>query len=218
MTFDLGYAIAIAPLLISATAITFAATIGGFAVACAGGLMLAGARSAKSHAIALPAALFVDFVRSTPLLIQMFFLFYIMPRYGVRLEALTTGILALGLHYSAYISEVYRSGIESVPRGQWEAARALNLGTWSTWRGVILPQAIPPILPALGNYLIAMFKDTPLLATITVPELLGAALIEASRSFRFLEPITLVGLIFLCLSLPSSLAVHQLEKRLDRRR
>ena len=128
---------------------------------------------------------------------QLFFLFYILPGYGLTLDALTTGVLALGLHYSSYTAEVYRSGIQGVPRGQWEAATALNFSPVQTWRRVILPQAIPPVIPALGNYLIGMFKDTPLLATITVLELLGTALTEAGRTFRYLEPITLVGLIFL---------------------
>ena len=135
------------------------------------------------------------------------------PSPGITFGALTTGILALGLNYSAYIAEVYRAGIDGVPQGQWEAARALDFSPAQTWTRVILPQALPPMLPVLGNYLIGMFKDSPLLATITVPEMFAAAEHIAGETYRYNEPYTLVGLIFLCLSYPASLAVRQLEKR-----
>jgi polar amino acid transport system permease protein len=216
MTFDLNYALEIAPLLLRATVVTFTATMGGMAIAIVGGALLAVMRMSRFRPLAFAAEAYVQFVRSTPLLTQLFFLFYILPVYGLTLDALTTGVLALGLHYSSYTAEVYRSGIQGVPRGQWEAATVLNLSAAQTWRRVILPQAIPPVIPALGNYLIGMFKDTPLLATITVLELLGTALTEAGRTFRYLEPITLVGLIFLALSLPSAVFVRILDRRFAR--
>src|SRR5690606_25866702 len=106
---------------------------------------------------------FNGFIRNTPLLVQVFFIYYSLPMMtGISLPAFYAGILGLGLHYSTYLSEVYRSGIEAVPRGQWEAATALNYTKLDTWRSVILPQAIPPIIPVLGNYLIVMFKETPI--------------------------------------------------------
>jgi len=216
MTFDLNYALEIAPLLLRATVVTFTATMGGMAIAIVGGALLAVMRMSRFRPLAFAAGAYVQFVRSTPLLTQLFFLFYILPVYGLTLDALTTGVLALGLHYSSYTAEVYRSGIQGVPRGQWEAAIVLNLSPVQTWRRVILPQAIPPVIPTLGNYLIGMFKDTPLLATITVLELLGTALTEAGRTFRYLEPITLVGLIFLALSLPSAVFVRILDRRFAR--
>jgi polar amino acid transport system permease protein len=216
LTFDLNYALEIAPLLLRATVVTFTATMGGMAIAVVGGALLAVMRMSRFRPLAFAAGAYVQFVRSTPLLTQLFFLFYILPVYGLTLDALTTGVLALGLHYSSYTAEVYRSGIQGVPRGQWEAAIVLNLSPVQTWRRVILPQAIPPVIPALGNYLIGMFKDTPLLATITVLELLGTALTEAGRTFRYLEPITLVGLIFLALSLPSAVFVRILDRRFAR--
>jgi polar amino acid transport system permease protein len=216
MTFDINYALQITPLLLTATIVTFEATIGGMAIATVGGMLLAVMRLSRFRPIAFVGGAYVQFVRSTPLLTQLFFLFYILPVYGFALDALTTGVLALGLHYSSYTAEVYRAGIQGVPRGQWEAATALNLSTLQTWRRVILPQAIPPVIPALGNYLIGMFKDTPLLATVTVLELLGTALTDAGRTFRYLEPITLVGLIFLALSYPSALFVRALDRRFVR--
>jgi len=153
----------------------------------------------------------IEFVRSTPLLVQMYFLFYVLPQSGVQMSPLATGILALGVHYAAYCAEVYRAGIESVPRGQLEAATALNMSAWRTAVGVVLPQAIPPVVPALGNYLVAMFKDTPLLSAITVVELLQQSKIIGSTTFRYTEPLTLVGVLFLLLSLVAAWGVRRLE-------
>jgi polar amino acid transport system permease protein len=141
-------------------------------------------------------------------------LFYVLPDVGMRLSPMLTGVLALGLHYSCYMSEVYRAGIDAVPKGQWEAATALALSPVQTYRYVVLPQAIPPIIPALGNYVIAMFKDAPLLSAITVLGILQRAKIIGNETFRYLEPLTIVGVIFLVLSLLSGFAVSYLERRL----
>jgi polar amino acid transport system permease protein len=214
MTFDLDYALSILPDLLAAIVITIEATIGGFLLAVVGGLALALVRSAAPNPIPRIATAYIEFVRSTPLLIQLFFVFYVLPRFGLAFDPLLTGIVALGLHYSTYTSEVYRAGIASVPVGQWEAATALNFSAGTTWRRIILPQAIPPIVPPLGNYLVSMFKDTPLLATITVTELLGTALNDAGQTYRYFEPLTIVGALFLLLSYPSSLLIRRLEIRL----
>jgi polar amino acid transport system permease protein len=211
VNFDFGYALEILPGLLRATLITIQATIGGMAIALVLGLGLAIARLSSSLYLSVPATAIVEFIRGTPLLVQLFVLFFVLPRYGIEMSPLVTGITGLGLHYSSYTAEVYRSGILSVPREQWEAASALSHSSWHTWTRIILPQAIPPMVPALGNYFIGMYKDTPLLAIITVQELLGTALADASRSFRYFEPITLVGLIFLVLSLISSNVVRRLE-------
>jgi polar amino acid transport system permease protein len=126
-------------------------------------------------------------------------------------------VLALGLHYGAYCSEVYRAGLENVPKGQWEASLALNLSPLTTFKNVILPQAIPPIVPALGNYLVALFKETPLLSVIAVLELMQTAKILGSESFQYTEPITLVGLFFLVFSLVSAALIRRVEQRLQQR-
>jgi polar amino acid transport system permease protein len=125
--------------------------------------------------------------------------------------------MALGLHYGAYCSEVYRAGLEGVHRGQWEASTALNLSSWTTFKDIIIPQAIPPVVPALGNYLIALFKETPLLSAIAVLELMQTAKILGSETFRYTEPITLVGLFFLVMSLVSAVGVRAVEHALNRR-
>ncbi len=214
--FDWSFALEILPTLGSALLITIQATLLGMLVAVTLGLALALLRRSRLRIVSLPTACVIEFVRSTPLLVQMYFLFYVLPLTGVRLSPLATGITALGLHYATYCAEVYRAGIEAVPRGQWEAATALNMSRWRTAVGVVLPQAIPPVVPALGNYLVAMFKDTPLLSAITVVELLQQSKIIGSATFRYTEPLTLVGLLFLALSLVAAWGVRGLEARLQR--
>jgi len=214
VNFDYAYALQIMPELLLATIITFEATIGGMALALVLGLLLSIMRLSGRRVPDAAARGFIAFFRGTPLLIQLYFLFYVLPLYGIRLDPLMTGIVGLGLHYSTYLSEVYRAGIQSVARGQWDATIALNLSPRAVWTRIILPQAIPPMIPVFGNYLIAMFKDTPLLATITVVELLGTAQSEAAMSYRYFEPYTIVGLIFLALSWPSAWLIRILETRL----
>ncbi|WP_165985456.1 ectoine/hydroxyectoine ABC transporter permease subunit EhuD [Streptomyces sp. YIM 98790] len=157
---------------------------------------------------------FTEFIRNTPLLIQLFFLFFVLPEWGPTLSPLVAGSIGLGLHYSTYTMEVYRAGIDGVPVGQWEAARALSFSTGHTWRLVILPQAIRRVVPALGNYVIAMLKDTPLIATIGVLDMLGTARAFSTESFSYIEPFTLVGIAFIAIAYPASVLVRLLERRL----
>jgi len=215
--FDWRYAWDTLPALGAALVVTLQATAGGMAIALVLGLALALARRSQRAWIAWPAGATIEFVRSTPLLVQIYFLFYVLPEAGLRASPLVTGVLALGVHYAAYCAEVYRAGLESVPRGQWEAAAALNLGRFRTLAAVIVPQAIPPVVPALGNYLVAMFKDTPLLSAITVVELLQTAKLVGAERFRYVEPLTLVGILFLVLSLVSAAGIGWVERRLQSR-
>ncbi|HBW09208.1 MAG TPA: ectoine/hydroxyectoine ABC transporter permease subunit EhuD, partial [Pseudomonas sp.] len=157
----------------------------------------------------------IEFIRSTPLLIQVYFLFYVFPNYGLNLSAMQAGIIGIALHYACYTAEVYRAGLDAVPRSQWEAVTALNMKPWTAYRDVILPQALRPVLPALGNYLISILKDTPVLSAITVVEIMQRAKNIGSESFRYLEPITMVGLFFLILSLGLAWCVRRLENRME---
>ncbi|MCB1376940.1 MAG: ectoine/hydroxyectoine ABC transporter permease subunit EhuD [Alphaproteobacteria bacterium] len=216
MIWDWAYTLEILPRLAHAAVITVEATVLGFVFAAILGLVLAIVRLAFPRT-QIPISVFVEFIRSTPLLIQIFFLYFVFPNFGIVLDAFTAGVLALGLHYGAYCSEVYRAGFEGVHRGQWEAATALNLGIWTTFRDIIVPQAIPPTVPALGNYLVALFKETPLLSAIAVLELMQTAKILGSENFRYTEPITLVGLFFLAMSLVSALLIRMVERALKRR-
>lgn len=213
MIWSWDYAIDVLPQILHAFLVTLQATIAGFALAMLLGLAWTVLRMAQFAWLARPTFWIVEFVRSTPLLIQLYFLYYVLPEYGVSMSPLAIGILALGLHYSCYTAEVYRAGVEAVPRGQWEAARALNLSTSTTWIRIILPQAVAPTLPVFGNYFIAMFKDTPLLAAITVMEMLQTAKLVGAEYFRYLEPLTITGAIFLVVSLAASYGIRLLEAR-----
>ncbi|MFI6334764.1 ectoine/hydroxyectoine ABC transporter permease subunit EhuD [Streptomyces sp. NPDC050535] len=163
-----------------------------------------------------PVGVVTEFIRNTPLLVQLFFLFYVLPEWGITFSALTTGVVAIGLHYSTYTMQVYRAGIEAVPAGQWEAATALSLPRTRTWTAVILPQAIRRVVPALGNYVISMLKDTPLLMAITVLDMLGEARLFSQQHFQFTEPLTVIGVAFILISYPASLLLRALERRLVR--
>ncbi len=211
MAWDWAYTWRILPTLLQGLVVTLEATFLGFAFALVAGMVWAVIRRGAPGPLRTIVVWAVEFIRSTPLLVQLFFIYYVLPQWGLVLSPLVAGVLGLGLHYSAYAAEIYRSGIDAVPRGQWDAATALGLTRRTTFWRIVLPQAIPPVLPALGNRLIAIFKDSSLLAVITVTELLQQAKLLGAESFRYLEPLTLVGVIFLILSLISSRFVRFLE-------
>lgn len=208
---DWEYVWDILPTLVLALGITIEVTILAFIIALILGLLFALMRRSKSLWLSLPTAGFVEAVRSTPELIQIYFLYFALPQYGIMMSAIMTGVLGLGVHYACYCSEVYRAGLDGVPRGQLEAAASLNLSTYRMYRDVIIPQAIPPMVPALGNYLIVLFKITPILAAIAVVEVMRQALNIGSHHFRYIEPITLVGIFFLILSLISAAGIRYVE-------
>lgn len=213
--FDFQFAWSILPALLFASINTIVITLIGFSIALVLGLFLAVMRRSHTRLLAWPATLLIEFIRSTPLLIQLYFLFYVLPEFGVTLSAMQAGIIGIALHYSCYVAEVYRAGLDGVPRGQWEACKALSMPPLRMYRRVILPQAIRPIIPPLANYLVAMFKDTPVLSAITVVEVMLQAKNIGSQNFRYIEPITLAGLFFLIISLIIAFLVRRLESQLQ---
>jgi polar amino acid transport system permease protein len=209
---DWDYAFSILPALVQGLGLTLVATVLGSIIAMLLGLVFAVLQRGP-RVVAIIVRWFVEFVRSTPLLVQIFFLYFGLPALGVVLPALVVGVIALGVHYACYTSEVYRAGIEAVPRGQWEAATALSLPPSRVWTGVVLPQAIPRVIPALGNYVISMFKEVPLLIGVGILDVVGRAQEAGDTYFRYVEPYTMAGLFFLLLSYPASLLVRRLERR-----
>lgn len=207
----------ILPRLIMATGNTMLAAGGGYAVALVLGLVFALAQRTPSRALNMFTREVVEFIRSTPLLLQIFFIYYVGPQFGLRLSPWAAGLIAIGLHYAAYLSEVYRGGIEGVPKGQWEAARAINLSTIQTYRRIVIPQAVPPALAGMGNYLVGIFKDTPMLSVIGVGELMHTANSIGAEHYRYLEPYTMVGLIFLAISLPTAWLIRRFETAVRRK-
>ena len=210
------FAGSILPILLKGLVVTIQATVLGFFVAAVLGRVLAALKASRLRIISWPARFITEFIRDTPLLIQLFFLYYVLPEYGIVLPAFLTGALALGVQYSAYTSEVYRGGIESVARGQLEAARALDLSPLRTFIIIIVPQAIPRIIPALGNYLVSIMKDVPLLSVVSVLEMLNVAKIIGDRTFNYLIPLSMVGGLYLIMTLVASGAIRYLDTRLPK--
>jgi polar amino acid transport system permease protein len=219
MSFDWrwDFAIEILPRLLRATVNTLLAAGVGYAIALVLGLAFALALRSPWRLPRTALREMLEFIRSTPLVVQIFFIFYVGPQIGITLSPWVAGMIAIGLHYSAYLAEVFRAGIEAVPRGQWESCRALNLTTRDSYVRIVLPQALPHAVPGMGNYLVGIFKDTPMLSVIGVTELMQAANSIGSETYRFLEPYTLVGVIFLALSLPTAALVRLGERRLRRK-
>lgn len=205
----------IVPQMLAGLQTTILATLGGIVLAMILGLVLAIARRSERRWVRLPVGGVIEFIRSTPLLVQLYFVFFLLPLLhpALAFSAFTTGVTVLGIHYATYTSEVYRAGIDAVPRGQWEAATALNFRRGYTWRRIVLPQSIPPVIPALGNYLISMFKDTPQLLVIGVAEVLRTGRAIGDETFRYVEPLTTAGVFFIVLSYASALLVRRVERR-----
>ena len=210
---DWGFAWAILPELLQGLVVTVVATLLGSMVAFALGMVWAFVRVLRISLLTPSVSFFVDFIRGTPLLIQLYFLYYVLPTWGLTISALPTGIFGLGLFYSAYAAEIFRAGIEDLPAGQWEAALTLGLPVRRVWLGIILPQAIRSVVPILGNVIISMFKQSSLLSTITVFELLAAGLNIGSVNYRYVEPLTLVGAFYFAISFLSARIVRSLEAK-----
>ncbi|MDN5852582.1 MAG: ectoine/hydroxyectoine ABC transporter permease subunit EhuD [Actinomycetia bacterium] len=210
---DTDYAIEILPALLDGLWITVKLTLSGMALALVLGLVVAVLRYLRIPVISRLLTFYVLFIRGTPLLIQAFFLYYVFPEFGLTLPTFTTGIIILGVNYSGYTAEVYRAGIEGLPKGQWEACTALSLPRWRSWTKIVLPQSIATVIPVLGNYLIQMFKDSAVLYAITVVELLRTAYTIGQNDARYIEPLTIAGLLYLIVSYIASLGVKRLERR-----
>jgi polar amino acid transport system permease protein len=210
---DWAFAWSIVPQLTQGVVVTVIATAAGSGLAFVLGLVWTFVRIAQIPFITPAVWFFVQFVRGTPLLIQLYFLFYVLPTWGLTVSALATGIISLGLFFSTYTAEIYRAGIEDLPIGQWEAALTLGLPVRRVWTGIILPQAIQTVLPMLGNIVVSMFKQTALLSTITVLELLAHGMAIGQMTYRFVEPLTLVGAFYFAVSYVSARALRALETR-----
>ena len=209
------FAIEILPQMLLATLNTILAAGIGYAIAAVVGLLFLLGQRTPIKVVNMINREIVEFIRSTPLLIQLFFVYFVLPQFGITLSAWVCGMITIGLHFGTYLSEVYRGALEGVPKTQWEACRALNFSTFYTYRKIVLPQAFPIAIPGMGNYLVGIFKDTPLLSTIGVAELFHAATAVGGYHYRYLEPYTIVGIIFLTLSIPAAIWIRKVEKNVN---
>ena len=209
------FAIEILPSMLWATLNTILAAGIGYAIAAIVGLLFLLGQRTPIKIVNIINREIVEFIRSTHLLIQLFFVYFVLPQFGITLSAWVCGMITIGLHFGTYLSEVYRGALEGVPKTQWEACRALNFSTFYTYRKIVLPQAFPIAIPGMGNYLVGIFKDTPLLSTIGVAELFHAATAVGGYHYRYLEPYTIVGIIFLTLSIPAAIWIRKIEKNVN---
>ncbi|HEY6336007.1 MAG TPA: amino acid ABC transporter permease [Alphaproteobacteria bacterium] len=155
---------------------------------------------------------YIEVIRGTPLLLQLIYVYYVLPEIGIRLDSFTAGVIALSLNYSAYISEVYRSGIQAISRGQHDAAAALGMTHALAMRRIILPQAIRIVIPSLGNYFIGLFKDTALCSVVSIQEVVFTAQILAARNFQYFTLYTVTGVLYFVVSFPAARLVGYLER------
>ena len=206
----------ILPKMLWATLNTIMAAGIGYSIAAIVGLIFLLGQQTPYKLINMLVREIVEFIRSTPLLIQLFFVYFVGPQFGITLSAWVSAMITIGLHFGTYLSEVYRGALEGVPKTQWEACRALNFTTLYTYRKIVLPQAFPIAIPGMGNYLVGIFKDTPLLSTIGVAELFHTATAVGGYNYRYLEPYTLVGIIFLILSVPAAMGIRKLESSVNK--
>jgi ectoine/hydroxyectoine ABC transporter permease protein EhuD len=180
------------------------------------GLIVALARLYAPAPVGWAVATYVEIVRGTPLLLQLIYIYYVLPEIGIRLTAFSAAIIGLTLNYAAYLSEVYRAGILAIGKGQSDAAAALGMTRGLALRRIILPQAVRLVIPALGNYLISLFKDTALCSVVSVQEVLFTAQIIAARNYQYFTLYTVVGAFYLAVGFPAARMVDWLERRTRR--
>lgn len=200
-------------LLLKGAGMTVVLSFLAMALAVFFGAFLAAGKLYGNRLIRFICSAYVEIIRGTPLLIQLYLLYYGLPNLGIQLNAFVAAILGLGMNYAAYETEIYRAGLLSVSKGQEEAARSLGMTGWQTLRFVLIPQAVRTILPPSTNDFIALFKDTSLVSIITVMELTRAYTTAATTTYRFLELGLTTALLYFLMSFPLSLWSRALEKR-----
>jgi polar amino acid transport system permease protein len=205
------------PILMQGLRLTILVTIGSLVLSTLLGLVWALMRVSGIRVIETVAKGAVNLIRGIPIIVQLFYIYFVMPDFGVTLTAVQASIIGLGIAYSAYQSENFRAGIEAIDHGQIEAAQSIGMGWWMMMRRVILPQAVTIILPPYGNIMIMMLKDSSQASTITVAELALQGKLIASSTFKNTTVFTLVALLYLCMSVPLILLVGRLEKKFGKR-
>jgi polar amino acid transport system permease protein len=204
------------PILLTGVKLTIVVTVGSLILSTALGLVWALMRVSGIRALSGIAIVIVNVIRGIPIIVQLFYIYFVLPDFGITLTALQAAIIGLGIAYSAYQSENFRAGIEAIDRGQVEAAYSLGLSWALTMRKVVLPQAIRIVLPPYGNIMIMMLKDSSQASTITVAELALQGKLIASSTFQNTTVFTLVAALYLVMSVPLMVLVSWLERRFGR--
>ncbi|MXQ10739.1 amino acid ABC transporter permease [Microvirga makkahensis] len=204
------------PILLEGVRLTILVTIGSLILSTLLGLVWAIMRVSSIKLISRTSAGIINVIRGIPIIVQLFYIYFVMPDLGVSLTALQAAIIGLGIAYSAYQAENFRAGIEAIDKGQIEAAQSIGMGWWMTMRRVVLPQAVRLVLPPYGNTMIMMLKDSSQASTITVAELALQGKLIASSTFKNTSVFTLVALLYLVMSIPLILFVRHFEKKAGR--
>lgn len=204
------------PILLQGLRLTLIVTAGTLVVSTVVGLFWAGLRVSGLWPLVVASKLLVNLIRGIPIIVILFYIYFVMPDFGLSLTAVQAAILGLGIAYSAYQSENFRAGIEAIDPGQVEAAHSIGMGWWLVMRRVVLPQAVRIVLPPYGNVVIMILKDSSQASTITVAELALQGKLIASSTFQNTTVFTLVALLYLCMSMPLILLVGWLERRMKR--
>jgi polar amino acid transport system permease protein len=218
MNWEWDFAREVLPLLLKGVGLTLTITVLASILALTLGFLLAFAMRQRIPVLHRLARVYVQVIRNTPLLVQFYLFFFALPQFGITISPVASGVIVLGMQAASYMSEIYRSGIEAVPREQWDACVALNLPARRVWTRIVLPQAITPILPALGNSINEMLKLTAYAAAIGVVELFGQGLRVAELSYRYLVPFTLVGVIYLVMSVTFTILIRRFEMRIAKKK
>lgn len=211
-TFDMTLARESLPGLLEGLKITVELTFIVLAISLVLGIFVALGRLSKNRVLSTVTGFYVDFMRATPLLLQLIYIYFVLPTIGIRPDPFVAGVVGLSLNYAAYLSEVYRSGIQAIPRGQLDAAAALGMRPSLTMRRIVLPQAIRIVIPTLGNYFVALFKDTSLVSALTLQELLFSGQIIISRTYDYFTIYTMVLFLYFLVGYPALIFVRYLEK------
>lgn len=204
------------PLLLKAAGITVLLSVTAMPLAILMGLVVALVRLFAPWWLSRLAVSYVEIVRGTPLVLQLYVIFFLLPELGINLNAFWAAILGLAINYSAYEAEIYRAGIQAIPRGQMEAALSLGMSRWLALRRIIIPQATRIVIPPVTNDFIALFKDTAVCSVITVVELSKQYYIHARSTGAVVELGIATALLYLAMSYPLGILSHRLEKRLRR--
>jgi polar amino acid transport system permease protein len=204
------------PILLQGVGLTILVTLGSLVLSTFLGLVWALMRVSGLRALSLLSGGLINVIRGIPIIVLLFYLYFVMPDFGIALTALQAAILGLGIAYSAYQAENFRAGIEAIDKGQIEAAQTIGMGWWLTMRRVILPQAVRIVLPPYGNIMIMLLKDSSQASTITVAELALQGKLIASSTFKNTNVFTLVALMYLTMSIPLILLVRHFEKKASR--
>src|ERR1700736_4777490 len=205
------------PILLQGVWLTILVTIGSLILSTILGLLWALMRVSGLRALSGLSASLINVIRGIPIIVLLFYLYFVMPDFGIALTALQAAILGLGIAYSAYQAENFRAGIEAIDQGQIEAAQTIGMGWWLSMRRVVPPQAVRIVLPPYGNIMIMLLKDSSQASTITVAELALQGKLIASSTFKNTSVFTLAAVMFLPIDIPLILLVRHFEKRANRR-